>query len=90
MLVLNLSNLAKFEFGALDITRKTYLSWMLDVEICLGAMSLGDVIKEINKASKQLFFSYNNNILKKEFYKYFELFHAFSRLNKTMSSYEKS
>ena len=35
-------------------------------------MGLGDTIKEKNKASKQLFCSYNNNIVKKRFHKYYE------------------
>jgi len=45
---LNMSNLANFEFVTLDITRKNYLYWILDVEIYLDAMGLGDAIKEIN------------------------------------------
>jgi len=36
----------------LDITRKNYLYWILNVEIYLDAMDLGDTIKEINKASE--------------------------------------
>ena len=41
-----MSNLTKLEFLALDITSKNYLSWILDVEIHLDAMGLGDTIKE--------------------------------------------
>ena len=43
-------NLTKLEFVALDISRKNYLSWILDVEIYLGAMNLGAMIKEGNQA----------------------------------------
>ena len=50
MLVLNMSNLAKVEFVALDISGKKYLSWILDVEIHLDTMSVDDTFKEINKA----------------------------------------
>ncbi|XP_021753772.1 uncharacterized protein LOC110719176 [Chenopodium quinoa] len=48
-----MSNLAKFEFVALDITENNYLSWVLDVEIHLDAKGLGDTIKENNTATSQ-------------------------------------
>nr|KYP56574.1 hypothetical protein KK1_002817 [Cajanus cajan] len=48
-----MSNITKLKFVALDITGKNYLSWILDAEIHLDAMSLGDSIKERNKASNQ-------------------------------------
>ena len=48
-----MSNLAKLEFVALDITGKNYLSWMLDAEIHLNAHGLEDTIKEGNQASNQ-------------------------------------
>ncbi|KAK9062752.1 hypothetical protein SSX86_019942 [Deinandra increscens subsp. villosa] len=48
-----MSNLAKLEFLALDITGKNYLSWVLDTEIHLNAKSLGDTIKEGNETSIQ-------------------------------------
>ncbi|XP_027922622.1 uncharacterized protein LOC114180509 [Vigna unguiculata] len=48
-----MSNLAKLEFAALDISGENYLSWILDAEIHLDAMGLGDAIKEGNKASEQ-------------------------------------
>ncbi|XP_015165599.1 uncharacterized protein [Solanum tuberosum] len=48
-----MSNLSKLEFVALDITRKNYLSWVLDAEIHLDAKGLGDTIKQENKASSQ-------------------------------------
>ncbi|MCF7184023.1 retrotransposon gag domain-containing protein [Corynebacterium sp. MC-13] len=48
-----MSNLAKLEFVALDITGKNYLSWVLDAEIHLDAKGLGDTIKENNQSSNQ-------------------------------------
>ena len=50
-----MSNLAKLEFNALDISGKDYLSWVLDVEIHLEAMALTETIKDGNRAS-----SHNN------------------------------
>ena len=46
-----MSNLTKLEFVALDISRKNYLSWILDAETHLDAMNLGNTIKEGNQAS---------------------------------------
>ncbi|XP_042465820.1 uncharacterized protein LOC122048296 [Zingiber officinale] len=51
--ILTLSNLSKLEFVALDISGKNYLSWILDAEIHLDAMDLGDSIKDGNKESLQ-------------------------------------
>ncbi|CAM8910540.1 unnamed protein product [Rhodiola kirilowii] len=48
-----MSNLSKLEFNALDISGKNYLAWILDAEIHLNAMDLGDAIKEGNNASEQ-------------------------------------
>ncbi|XP_059668793.1 uncharacterized protein LOC132313873 [Cornus florida] len=48
-----MSNLTKLEFVALDISGKNYLSWILDAQIHLDAMGLGDTIKEDNEASLQ-------------------------------------
>jgi hypothetical protein len=48
-----MSNLTKLEFVALDISGKNYLLWILDAEIHLEAMNLGDIIKDSNKASQQ-------------------------------------
>ena len=45
MLVLKKRNVEKFEFVTLDITRKNYLYWILDVEIHLDVMDLSDTIK---------------------------------------------
>ena len=46
-----MSNLAKLEFVALNISGKNYLSWVLDVEIHLDTMNLGNTIKKANDAS---------------------------------------
>jgi hypothetical protein len=40
-----MSNLTKLEFAALDVSGKNYLSWILDAEIHLEAMNLGNTIK---------------------------------------------
>ncbi|XP_021773978.1 uncharacterized protein LOC110737937 [Chenopodium quinoa] len=48
-----MSNLAKLEFVALDITGNNYMSWVLDAEIHLDAKGLGDTIKENNTATSQ-------------------------------------
>ena len=48
-----MSNLTKLEFVALDISGKKYLSWILDVEIHLTSMNLGETIKEENEESQQ-------------------------------------
>ncbi|XP_074374727.1 uncharacterized protein LOC141715145 [Apium graveolens] len=47
-----MSNFTKLEFEALDITRKNYLSWILDIEIHLAAQGLGDTIKDGNQESE--------------------------------------
>ena len=47
-----MSNLTKLEFVTLDISGKNYLSWILDVEIHLEAMNIGETIKDGNKASQ--------------------------------------
>jgi len=72
-----MSNLANFEFVTLDNTRKNYLYWILNVEIHLDVMGLGDTIKERNKASKQLICFCDNNIVKKDFTNIMNLFHVF-------------
>ena len=46
-----MTNMTKLEFAALDISGKNYLSWILDAEIHLDAMNLGNNIKEGNTAS---------------------------------------
>ncbi|CAN4115389.1 unnamed protein product [Withania somnifera] len=48
-----MSNLTKLEFVALDISGKNYLSWILDAEIHLRAMRLGNTIINDNEASDQ-------------------------------------
>ena len=41
-----MSNLAKLKFVVLDISGNNYLSCVLDAEIHLDAMNLGNTIKE--------------------------------------------
>ena len=48
-----MTNITKLDFVALDISSKNYLSWILDTEIHLNAMNLGNIIKEGNTASQQ-------------------------------------
>ncbi|XP_073129133.1 uncharacterized protein [Henckelia pumila] len=48
-----MSNITKLEFEALDLSGKNYLSWIIDAEIHLVSMNLGDTIKEGNKTSLQ-------------------------------------
>ncbi|KAM3340749.1 hypothetical protein P3S68_028383 [Capsicum galapagoense] len=47
------NNLTKCEFVALQSSGKNYISWVLDAEIHLDAMGLGDAIKNENTASSQ-------------------------------------
>jgi len=56
----------------------------LNVEIHLDTMGLGNVSKEINKASEQMICSYNNDIVEKNFTDILNLFHVFLWLNKTI------
>ena len=48
-----MSNITKLEFATLDILGKNYLSWILDAEIYLFVMNLGNMIKKENTASMQ-------------------------------------
>lgn len=48
-----MANLIKFEFIAVNINEKNCLSWTLDAEIHLVAMSLTDTIVEINASLSQ-------------------------------------
>jgi hypothetical protein len=48
-----MSNLAKLEFTALDITGRNYMPWIIDVEMHLESMGLLDTIEETNECSKQ-------------------------------------
>ena len=48
-----MTNLAKLEFVALDITGKNYMSWILNVEMYLQSIGLIDTIKENNNTSLQ-------------------------------------
>ena len=47
-----MSNLTKLEFVALNLSSTNYLSWILDAEIHLEAMALGDTIKDGNKTTQ--------------------------------------
>ncbi|CAN6689021.1 unnamed protein product [Malus baccata var. baccata] len=48
-----MANLAKLDFAALDITRKNYLTWVLDTKIHLEAANLGDIIRAESNSSSQ-------------------------------------
>ncbi|XP_070048992.1 uncharacterized protein [Nicotiana tomentosiformis] len=48
-----MTNITKRKFVALKTSGKKYMTWVLDAEIHLDAMGLGDAIKDKNKASIQ-------------------------------------
>jgi hypothetical protein len=48
-----MSNLAKLDFVALDVTGKNYLPWILHAEIHSNANGLGETIKEGTNESSQ-------------------------------------
>ena len=48
-----MSNITKLEFAALDISGKNYLSWILNAEIHLDSITLGNTIIGGNIASLQ-------------------------------------
>ena len=48
-----MTNITKLEFAALNISGNNYLSWILDAEIHLDAMNLGNTIKQGNTTSQQ-------------------------------------
>ena len=48
-----MSNLTKLEFVALDISGKNYLLWILDAEIHLETMNLGETIRNGKEDSQQ-------------------------------------
>nr|XP_028948030.1 uncharacterized protein LOC114820877 [Malus domestica] len=48
-----MTNLAKLEYAALDITGKNYLTWVLDTKIHLEVGNLGDTIREESSSSSQ-------------------------------------
>ena len=48
-----MSKLSHLEFNALDISGNNYLSWILDAEIHLDSMDLGDTIKAENNTSQK-------------------------------------
>ena len=48
-----MSNISKLEFVALNLCGKNYLPWILDAEIHVDTMNLGNTITEGNDASLQ-------------------------------------
>ncbi|XP_068308073.1 uncharacterized protein [Pyrus communis] len=48
-----MTNLAKLDFVALNITGKNYRTWVVDTKIHLEVGNLGETIKEENNASSQ-------------------------------------
>ncbi|XP_068328173.1 uncharacterized protein [Pyrus communis] len=48
-----MTNLAKLDFVAMDITGKNYLTWVLDTKIHLEAGNLRDTIREESSSSSQ-------------------------------------
>ncbi|XP_012833516.1 PREDICTED: uncharacterized protein LOC105954393 [Erythranthe guttata] len=48
-----MANITKLEFAALDISGRNYLTWILDAEIHLNAMNLGNTIKDGTEESEQ-------------------------------------
>ncbi|CAN6713814.1 unnamed protein product [Malus baccata var. baccata] len=48
-----MTNLAKLEYAALDITGKNYLTWVLDTKIHLEAGNLRNTIREESSSSSQ-------------------------------------
>ena len=46
-----MANLTKLDFAALNLFGNNYLPWVLDMEIHLDAMGLGDTIVEGNSTS---------------------------------------
>ncbi|XP_070003199.1 uncharacterized protein [Nicotiana sylvestris] len=48
-----MSDIMKRKFVALEISGKNYMTWVLDAEIHLDVMGLGDAIKDKDKASTQ-------------------------------------
>ncbi|KAL4567405.1 hypothetical protein LXL04_022989 [Taraxacum kok-saghyz] len=49
----NMSNIAKLEFPALEVTGKNYMPWTIDVEMHLESMRIRDAINFINDCSLQ-------------------------------------
>ena len=46
-----MANITKLKFVAFDISGKNYLAWILDAEIHLDAINIGNTIKEGNSVS---------------------------------------
>ncbi|KAL4582313.1 hypothetical protein LXL04_006860 [Taraxacum kok-saghyz] len=54
ILIYNMSNIAKLEFPALEVTGKNYMPWTIDVEMHLESMVIRDTINFINDCSLQV------------------------------------
>ncbi|GKF80439.1 hypothetical protein Tco_0239041, partial [Tanacetum coccineum] len=48
-----MSNLSKLEFGALNVTGKNYMPWVLDVKMHLESMGIAQTIVENNDSPPQ-------------------------------------
>ncbi|CAM8974441.1 unnamed protein product [Rhodiola kirilowii] len=48
-----MSNLARLEFTALDVSGRNYLTWVVDAELHLASNNLGETIVETSNASQQ-------------------------------------
>ena len=48
-----MSNIAKLEFAALEVTGKNYMPWTIDVEMHLESMGIRNTINKINECSAQ-------------------------------------
>ncbi|CAM8908103.1 unnamed protein product [Rhodiola kirilowii] len=48
-----MSNLARLEFTALDVSGRNYLTWVVDAELHLASNKLGETIVETSTASQQ-------------------------------------
>ncbi|CAM8972968.1 unnamed protein product [Rhodiola kirilowii] len=48
-----MSNLARLEFTALDVSGRNYLTWVVDAELHLTSNNLGETIVETSTASQQ-------------------------------------
>ncbi|CAM8893233.1 unnamed protein product [Rhodiola kirilowii] len=48
-----MSNLARLEFTALDVSGRNYLTWVVDAELHLTSNNLGETIVETSTTSQQ-------------------------------------
>ena len=54
-----MTNITKLKFVALDISGKNYLSWILDAEIHLDAINLGNTASQQDRAKALMFFRHH-------------------------------